>query len=581
MYDIIIIGAGFSGVYSALELAKLKENRILIIEQGAQVIGPTSTSFNQCYKLHSGVHYFGDSVTARKCLVDSIICARQWSQYLLGRPDASARRDRHYIMSNSLFDIGEARKVVAMLRSTYQSLIDEDPRNRVFGDPKDFIRELAPEQYPDVAREMDFVRQDGSTEKAHVALALDVGEPQVDIKMMQVNLQRLITSTENITPRFNCQVLEIKPYTEGFGYTVVARDTQTREIIQFEAKGIVNCAWQNIETLDKTAGFVDPNPEKLLIRMKISLLVRLPPSLVNIDTCIFSLGPYCSITNQYDGTAILTYEPVTNIGHYIQGEVPPKILQEIQTILEQRVNLRGTELGDRLAKGIVDGCAVYVPDMKSAEVLEVRAGYVKMYVAPGEVYSIYDKNSPIHRRREDGIIVQPGIASCYISASAMKMTYAQSNAEKIRNLMMQEFRKRAYWQAEFSLIQQIGDMKQRLDRSAMLAAVVAEQLLPEILRQCGPQLLASGSIDIPKIMGCLVQGYLAEGLKSTLFYSQFMSQTAIQYSQANTSDSASSTSPTLLRDPMTSKFFKPEKLGDGKRVFGTGFDGYIPPTQGW
>ena len=573
MYDIIIIGAGFSGVYSALELAKLKERNILIVEQGGQVIGPTSTSFNQCYKLHSGVHYFGDAVTARKCLVDSVICARQWSRYLLGNPTDASRRDRHYIMTNSLFDIEEARKVAAMLRLTYRNLVDEDSANRVFGDPDDFIRELTPDEYPEVAREMDFVRADGTTEKAHVAMALDVAEPQVDIKLMQSHLQELVTKAENIKSVFNCQVLRIEPLQSLFGYTVIAQDVRSGEIFRFETKGVVNCAWQNIESLDRTAGFVDPNPERLLVRMKISLLVKLPDALIGMDTCIFSLGPYCSITNQYDGTAILTYEPVTNVGHYFQGETPPLIVQEIQGLLRERVNLKGailrdgTVLDDVLAKRIVDGCATYIPDMKLAEVLEIRAGYVKMYIAPGEMYSIYDRNSPIHRRREDGIIVHPGIASCYISASAMKMTYAQSNAEKICSLMAQEFTKRAYWQAQFSRIKQtegaMSDTKERLDRSVMLAAVTAEQLLPQILDQCGLQLLTSGGIDIPKMLSGFIQEYLTESLGRTLFYGQFMSQTAAQYAQINRADAARSTaiSPTLLRDPLTLNFFRRDGLG--------------------
>jgi hypothetical protein len=62
MYDVTIIGAGFSGAYATLELAK-DNYKILLVESREKVIGTNSASYNQRYKLHSGVHYFGDAVS--------------------------------------------------------------------------------------------------------------------------------------------------------------------------------------------------------------------------------------------------------------------------------------------------------------------------------------------------------------------------------------------------------------------------------------------------------------------------------------------------------------------------------------
>jgi hypothetical protein len=45
-------------------------------------------------------------------------------------------------MSNSLFNIDDARKVASMLQQTYEDLVQDDPNNRVFGDPKEFIFSL-------------------------------------------------------------------------------------------------------------------------------------------------------------------------------------------------------------------------------------------------------------------------------------------------------------------------------------------------------------------------------------------------------------------------------------------------------
>lgn len=453
MYDVIVIGAGFSGAYAALKL-KQKGYNILVFEKGSSVICSESTSFNQCYKLHSGVHYFGDAITARKCLIDSITYAKDCSSYLLGNPGSKARRNRHYIMSNSLFNIEEARKIANMLRQTYLEFVQKDPKNKVFGEPDKFIVEVQPEQYPYVAKEMDFITKTGEKEKAKVALAFDVGEPQIDIYRIQKHLQHELTCGEGITSLFNYEVKKIEPYTNGLGYKVTALDRRSADskLVEFETKGIVNCAWQNIEALDKTAGFSSNNLDRLLIRMKISLLVKLPSELSNMDTCIFSLGPYCSITNLFDGTAVLTYEPVTNLGHYFQDEIPPEKIRQVENI---GLELTNSALGKEFADGIINGCSIYVPKMENAELLEVRAGYVKMYVAKGEDYSIYDRNSPIHKRREDGIVLHSnGMTSCYISVSGIKMTYTESNAAKVCRLMVEEMQKRGEWEKIINFVQE-------------------------------------------------------------------------------------------------------------------------------
>jgi len=520
MYDIIIIGGGFSGAYAALELAK-DGYKILILDEGTQMVGSNSTSYNQCYKLHSGVHYFGDVVTARKCLIDSIICARQWSQFLLGEPGSLPRRNRHYIMSNSLFNINEARKVAATLSQTYADLIEKDPANEVFGDPKDFIKEVVVDKRGYVAQEMSFVKLVKKSKKSSVVFALDVGEPQVDIQKIREHLHHKITHTENITSRFNCEVTDIKRNKNNLGYRVTAvesdGDNKTKSV-NFRSKGIVNCAWQNIELLNKKAGIDVENPNSLLIRMKISLLVKLPKKLENMDTCIFSLGPYCSVTNQYDGMAVLTYEPATNVGHYFQGDQPS---EEMRYIQERRDSLIATKRGQKIARDIIEGCAVYVPELKHSQLMEIRVGYVKIYVNNHEEYSIYDKKSPIHRRREDGVIVHdPDVARCYISASGMKMTYAQSNAEKIRCIMKKEMARRKCHE--------------------------------QILKQ--PGIVKKAQRALKKSVADL-QGLL--NLEHDQEQEQFIYETKDAYERAN-KERVSSLESTLLKNPVTSDYFTPE-----------------------
>lgn len=555
-YDIIIIGVGFSGAYTALELAKDGYN-ILLIEKDSEVVGRYSSSFNQCYKLHSGVHYFGDAITASKCLHDSIICAKQWREFLLGEENSAPRRNRHYIMSQSLFDVAEAKKVVNMLKQIYAESAQQDPDNQVFGDPKDFIKEVASDQYSYVASEMNFVNQNGKKEKTRLALALDVGEPQIDVKRLQKHLHYLITHTPNITAEFNCEVTKITPNTNSFGYQISAIKkckNNSSKTLEFTSKGIVNCAWENIENLDKTAGFCSHNPDKLLIRMKISLLVTLPKELKNMETCIFSLGPYCSITNQFDGTAVLTYEPVTNIGHYFQGEVPPKKMQAIRKILESGQDLTTTPVGKKAARDIINGCAIYVPKIADSTLLEVRVGYVKMYVAQSETYSIYERNSPIHRRREDGIIVQPGVAPCYISASAMKMTYAQSNAEKIRGIMQKEMQKRTEWEKILKEGQHLPSIQELNAIAKTLTYNLKPCLLKTITKNPKLNILSNKNDVFTKILADILDNTNVE-LAYTKAMQEFVSYATTVYNRVNACTAP--VLPTLSRDNITLEFFKP------------------------
>jgi hypothetical protein len=551
--DVIVIGAGVSGVFAALELAK--KYKVLILEQESNAIPRGSTSYNQCYKLHSGVHYFGDPLTARKCLLDSIECAKTWPEHLLGLPNSKARRNRHYIMSNSLFDKSEAQKVAAMLKLTYKTEVEKDPTNKVFGEPENFIQEITTaDEYPYVAQSMDFRQKDGSIQKAQVEMAFDVGEPQVDIHRMQNNLKKRIEQHPNITSLFQHKVVQIKPTEKKFGYdiTVVNR---SGEKTTFFSKGIVNCAWQNIEILNATAGLSNTTEDKLLIRMKISILAKLPNELQNIDTCIFSLGPYCSITNQFNGTAVLTYEPITNIDQYLQGEEPSDKIRFIQELQKDGVIPLETELGQQLAKDIITGCSIYVPKINTAEALEVRAGYVKMYMEPHEKYSIYKKESPIHRRREDGIFVHPGNASCFISAAAMKMTYASSNATKIYKFMLQQMENRSRWLAQIANPEQ----KRKLNEAAISTNHSVRQLLQNLLQENQDLPL---NLSILMIKECII-ATLEQFLPIIKEQYDLQNDTLAIYAKAN-KKVLRSLQPTLYYDQQKQCFFtqKPQDTKD-------------------
>ena len=56
-FDVAVIGAGIAGTFTAIQLAKQLGLKVALIEKESKILPASSTTMNQCYKLHTGVHY--------------------------------------------------------------------------------------------------------------------------------------------------------------------------------------------------------------------------------------------------------------------------------------------------------------------------------------------------------------------------------------------------------------------------------------------------------------------------------------------------------------------------------------------
>lgn len=572
-YDVIVIGGGFAGSFTALELLK-KDYKVLHIDKDNSILGVSSSSYNECYKLHTGVHYLGDLETARQCLLDSIEFAKEFPLFIQGEPHDPWRKGRHYVVSNSLFD---AKDLCANLQKLYTEKVAEDADNAVFGDPKDFIKYLSPEEYPYVATKIPYLTDSytfdvmydiipsndtikpnklylyldrgllkfkalnkegeieeflideedpeldsiksilasrskndiangiefapppqltiatledklqqthqnlihdgekeltptqkkllyhytrkrnpafceiGTTENIHVKLGIETPESQIDINKLRTYLQAELASYPNYTFMPNSEVKHLSFEQGTLNYTVETYPPKGKEGSKkiYKSAGIVNCAWNNIETLDRELGYVAQDATTFItasgerqtikndriIRIKISLLVTLPDSLKNVNTCIFSCGPHMSFTNLGNRTAVITYEPVTNAGTYPAGTVI--LNEELQALYKEKL-VPDSGKGQEFAQKIMEGASHYLPDLKhpDCKVEEVRLGHVKIFVKSGKNLSLSDKDSAIHSRTEDGV-EEKGL--CYLSHSGMKMTYTKKGAETVASKFEDHF----------------------------------------------------------------------------------------------------------------------------------------------
>jgi len=425
-FDVLILGAGLSGTLAALELPS--HLKIALVDVGDEVIHARSTSYNQCNKLHIGLHYAGDIETAQKCLEDSLLFASKYKNYILGQPSDPWRRGRYFVMSNSLFSPDKIKDVSASLSDRYQQ--EAKKCNYVFGQPEDFIRVIKPEQYPDIAKEVIFTDEKGHQNNTHVELGIETSESQINIDVFRVDLKKRIDESESISfiPHHKVTKIDFDP--KSLSYTVHAENIHSGLESIFYGESVVNSTWQNIELLDKRKR--TQSEDERLIRVKASVLVKLPRALHRLNTCIFSVGPFCSFTNLGNGTGILTEESVSNIGHYVAGG---KLSSSLEALINAE-NPLALPLGQEIAANILLKSSRFIPKLTEATVLRLRTGYVKIQTR-GLEYSLYSPESPVHFRTEGGV-EQKGFG--YFSASGMKMTYTFPNALMIKGLVDEHFK---------------------------------------------------------------------------------------------------------------------------------------------
>src|SRR4029078_2749158 len=97
--------------------------------------------------------------------------------------------------------------------------------------------------------------------------------------------------------------------------------------------------------------------------------VQLPKSMVNTHSMMFVRGPFAMMANWRDGTAFLTYAPITNFSQTSDIEIPVH--------WESMITCRElTQEKSVLGHKILIGAAKYIPELAKAQLLDVKAGVI-------------------------------------------------------------------------------------------------------------------------------------------------------------------------------------------------------------
>ncbi|GAA3342178.1 hypothetical protein GCM10017714_29390 [Curtobacterium pusillum] len=396
---IAVLGAGAAGCATALALAHAGHDVTLIDRRGLL----EGTSNGTPARLGLGFHY-ADRATALLLLEHTVdFVTRLPGSTLADRPGApdSVRHARYFIARDSLFTPDELRGTHRALAARYAELWQEHEGRLPYGEPEQFLRELAPEEY------------EHDTATARVVAGFDTREVLMDWPHVRRALLDAVTAEPRVRVVTGAEVVGVDRHAP-FRSVVRIEDAAGRAA-QLGASLVVNCTWENIDRLTASAGL--PVNAEAVNRLKALLELRLPASLVDLPSTFFCIGPFAMFSNMGDGRGMVTYAPDTNVRAYPAGDGVAEIMRALDGQTSRKAD-------DELAARILAGVASFIPGMAGAEPLALRYGVVRTHGSS----ALDDRGSDIHRRDYSGVRVE---APDLITNAATKLIYFLRNADDV------------------------------------------------------------------------------------------------------------------------------------------------------
>ena len=413
MTGVIVMGAGAAGFGAALELAE-RGYSVQLIEKDTLSSGSSGRNPG---RMGHGFHYI-DVETAKMYLRASIQVQRKYPDYLVGKEypfEHPLRHGRYFITKDSDNSPEEILDTYQKIKDEYKKLVEEDPKNEVFGPPDNFYRILTPNEYV------------SQVQPGIVSVGVETAEHLFDWKSFIEDVRANISANKNIELHENTEILTLeRGDLHEPRFTVHALDKKAKKEVSFHADYLVNSTWQNIETFNEQLGFT-MIPSARTNRLKALVVVKLPPSLELENSMFFCMGQHCMFSNLGKGYGMLTFANVTNMetsSGLLLSERAQKLIDG--DVSDEEKNIIGMD--------ILSGVAKYIPEMAKASIVAVKFGIVQT-AGKLELSDLRDPKNGFHKRDYDGIREeQVGLTS----NPCMKLFYFVRNGKEIADLIDKE-----------------------------------------------------------------------------------------------------------------------------------------------
>lgn len=412
---VAILGAGAGGTATAIELARRGFLVDLFDKNSDILLGSSNATPGRA---GHGFHYI-HAETGILYLDATLEIVKEFPGCLLGAGRAEDHFLRHglyFIMKEakdlaaedhefaSLFPVQNILDTYSQLKTAYQEKIASDPELCFFGDPEQFYR---------IANLADFAEV---VDISKVAVVVDTREELLNWPLVREKLCHQVNIHPNIAVHKKSYVKNAHYDANTHGFVI---ETNKKK---YNVDYVINATWENVEYLSNRMGF-HVQHENRTVRLKCIIKVILPDLLKHKSSMFFCMGAHCMFSNMGDGTAMVTYAPITNI----RSSTDIKISAEIQSFLNGEAS---TIKKMALAKKILDGISKYIPVMADATIRDVGFGIIKTI---GDV-DIFDPNSRFHHR--DYLGVTPRQIG-WVDNSCMKLLYFSCNARLTASILEQ------------------------------------------------------------------------------------------------------------------------------------------------
>ena len=229
IYSVGIIGGGVSGVVTALQLAEMGVDTILLEQEENVVNGPPF-----CH-LHVGGNLYPD-ISDEQCRIlmkQSIEMARLFPQSIDERPTFIS------IPKTEIYPIDDVKDRLDMLVDYYKELIEEDPSNAILGAPEDYYRIYSEDDLEALAKQPSIKRPTSPDEwMVNAVKLIDYKKLKMPVVLVQEygwNLFRLgaqaqlaLVKSDKCTLKLKTKVENLKDVSNqnlGYNWEIHTKDT--------------------------------------------------------------------------------------------------------------------------------------------------------------------------------------------------------------------------------------------------------------------------------------------------------------------------------------------------------------------